>query len=70
VGQFYICLDNLHNVARCVESRDNEAVITIAGVPVGGGVVKMFTGIIQSVEHDPKRGYSRKWLITMREFRD
>jgi hypothetical protein len=69
VGQFCICLDNLHNVARCVESRDNEAVVAITGVPIGGGVVKMFTGIVQSVEHDPKRGPSREWLVTMRELR-
>jgi hypothetical protein len=67
VIQFYICLDNLHNVARCVESQKSGAAIMIPGVPAGGGVVKMFTGVVQSLEHDPKRGYSREWLITMRE---
>jgi hypothetical protein len=67
VGQFFICLDNQHNVARCVRSRDEREVVTVAGVPFGGGVVRLFAGIVDTVDHDPTRGYSRQWLITMRE---
>jgi hypothetical protein len=63
--QFYICNDNPYNVQRCIASRDGSAVITIAAVPALGGVVKMFTGIVESVQHDPKRGLSREWLITI-----
>jgi hypothetical protein len=67
VVQFYICMDNQYVVARCVQSRDEREVVTIAGVPLGGGVVRMFTGIVDAVDHDPTRGYSRQWLITMKE---
>jgi hypothetical protein len=67
VVQFYICMDNQYVVARCVRSRDEWEVVTIAGVPFGGGVVRMFTGIVEMVDHDPRRGYSRQWLITMKE---
>jgi hypothetical protein len=67
VNQFFICLDNLHNVARCVRSQSGREVITIAGVPAGGGVVRMFTGIVQSIDHDPGRGSNRKWLITLND---
>jgi hypothetical protein len=67
VSRFYICLDSPHNVARCVGSQKDGAAITIAGVPAGGGVVAMFTGVVQLVEHDPKRGPNREWLITMRD---
>jgi hypothetical protein len=66
VSRFYICLDNLHNVARCVGSKNDGTVITIAGVPAGGGVVAMFTGVVELVEHDPKRGPNREWFITMK----
>jgi hypothetical protein len=67
VAQFFICMDNPHNVARCVRSRDERELITIGGVPFGGGVVRMFTGIVGSIEHDPKRGYSREWLVEIIE---
>jgi hypothetical protein len=67
VSRFYICLDNLHNVGRCVESQNDGTVITIPGVPARGGVVAMFTGVVQVVEHDPKRGPNREWLVTMRD---
>jgi hypothetical protein len=67
VQQFFICMDNQHVAARCIRSRDAREVVTIAGVPFGGGVVRLFTGIVDSVDHDPKRGYSRQWLIIMEQ---
>jgi hypothetical protein len=67
MSQFYICNDNPHNVRRCIASRDDCAVIAIAGVPAIGGMVKMFTGIVQSLQHDPKRGLSRGWLININD---
>ena len=67
--QFYICNDNPYNVERCIASRDGSAVITIAGVPALGGMVTMFTGIVQSVHHDPKRGLSRGWLMTISDLK-
>jgi hypothetical protein len=60
-------MDNQLVVARCVRSRDEREVVTIAGVPFDGGVVRLFTGIVDAVHHDPTRGYSRQWLITMNE---
>jgi hypothetical protein len=64
--QFFICLDNPHNVARCIRSREERLPIAIAGVPIDGGVVRMFSGIVDSVDHDPKRGPNREWLVTMK----
>jgi hypothetical protein len=66
VSQFYICHDNPHNVARCVESQKENSTITIAGIPADGGVVKLFTGIVQSLDHDPARVPNRRWLVTMK----
>jgi hypothetical protein len=63
--QFFICFDNPHNVALCVGSRDAGRAIAVAGVPVDGGVVQMFAGIVDSIDHDPKRGSNREWLVTM-----
>ncbi len=67
MAQFFICMDNQHVVAHCLRSRNEREAVTIAGVPFGGGVVRMFTGIVDSVDHDSNRGYSRQWLITMTE---
>jgi hypothetical protein len=67
VVQFYICMDNRYVVERCVRCRDQREVVTVAGVPLDGGIVRLFTGIVDTVNHDPKRGYSRQWLITMKE---
>jgi hypothetical protein len=63
--QFFICFDNLHNVALCVRSRDEGRAIAVAGVPINGGVVRMFEGIVDSIDHDPQRGPNREWLVTM-----
>lgn len=60
-------MDNPHSAARCVRSRDEREVVTIAGVPFEEGVVRLFTGIVVTVDRDPTRGYSREWLITMKE---
>jgi hypothetical protein len=48
-------MDNQYVVARCVRSRDEPEVVTIAGVPLRGGVVRMFTGIVDAVDHDRTR---------------
>jgi hypothetical protein len=69
MSQFFICLDNPHNVARCIESQKEETVITMAGAPADGGVVKIYTGIVQSVDHDSTRGWSRHWLVTLKDAR-
>jgi len=42
-------MDNQHVVARCVRSRDERKVVTIAGVPFDGGVVRMFTGTVDAL---------------------
>ena len=57
--QFFICLDNPHNVARCIASQKQETVITMAGAPADGGVVKIYTGIVQSIDHD-----FRAWVVS------
>jgi hypothetical protein len=67
MSQFFICLDNPYNVARCIESQKEGTVISIAGVPAGRGVVKMDIGIVQSFDHDSARGWSRQWLVTLKD---
>ena len=66
MAQFFICFDSPDNVELCVRSRDERRPIAIAGIPVEGGVVRMFSGIVDAVEHDPIRGPNREWLVTMK----
>jgi hypothetical protein len=54
-------------VARYMESQKAETVITMAVAPADGGIVKIYTGIVQSVDHDPARGWSRQWLVTLKD---
>jgi hypothetical protein len=59
VSRFYICLDNLHNVGRCVESQNDGTVITIPGVPArrgGRDVYRRGSGGRTRPEARPKSG--------------
>jgi hypothetical protein len=53
-------------VLDCYSSRDLLWAITLSGA-VEGGSVKSFTGIVELIEHAPKRVAGREWLITIKD---
>jgi len=64
--QFYICNDSEHDVRRCRESRDTRRPITITGL-TRDALVKAFSGVVQSVEHDLSRNPGTRLRVTIRE---
>jgi hypothetical protein len=67
MSQFYMNQDDKDGRQRCQESLKLQRSITISGVPAMGGVAKFYTGIVQGIESDPKRGPGRELRITIRE---
>jgi hypothetical protein len=65
-SQFYISNDSEVDVQRCKESRDTGRPITIIGL-TRDGLLKAFNGVVQSVEHDPKRNPGTRFRVTIRE---
>jgi len=65
MNQFYVP-DDQKTVERCHESRDQRKSITIAGVDAADGNVKLYTGVVQSVEdHGPASPLGRRWRVTI-----
>jgi hypothetical protein len=62
--QFYISNDSEADVQRCNESRDTRLPITITGL-TRDGFVKEFRGVVQSVEHYPKRDAGTRFRVTI-----
>jgi hypothetical protein len=63
---FYIGGDNENDIRRCHESRDHP--ITITGLAVDGRI-REFTGIVQTIDHDPERRPGKKWRVIIREIK-
>jgi hypothetical protein len=66
MGQFYISNDNENDVQRCNESLRSEASIVITGLTVEGQHLKAFQGTVQSIDGDPKRGWGKRYKVTIR----
>lgn len=49
----------------CFSSRDFGRTITISGAGVEDDAVKSFTGVVQSIDHEPKSVRGREWSIIM-----
>jgi hypothetical protein len=64
MSQFYISNDSRADVQRCNESRDTRLPITITG-RTRDGFVKEFRGVVQSVEHYPKRDAGSRFRVTI-----
>jgi hypothetical protein len=64
MSQFYISNDSEADVQRCNESRDTRLPITITGL-TRDGFVKEFRGVVQSVEHYPKRDAGTRFRVTI-----
>ena len=64
MGAFYISDDNGSDISRCNASHATQAPIVIMGITLGGHL-KAFTGIVRSVEHDPKRSPINRWRVTI-----
>jgi hypothetical protein len=62
MSQFYISNDGEADV--CNESRDTRLPITITGL-TRDGFVKEFRGVVQSVEHYPKRDAGTRFRVTI-----
>ena len=61
--QFYI---SEQDYKRCNESMISNQPIRITGL-MAEGAIKLFTGIVHSVEEDTARTGSRRWRVTMRD---
>jgi hypothetical protein len=66
MGQFYISNDNENDVRRCNESLRTTAPIVITGLTLEGLHLKAFQGIVQSIDGDPKRGWGKRYKVTIR----
>jgi hypothetical protein len=66
MNQFYLRYDSEAEARRCHESRDARVPITIMG-QTADGTIKVFAGVVQSVEYDPARGSGRGFRVTMRD---
>jgi hypothetical protein len=64
--QFYILYGSEAEARRCRESCDARVPITIMG-QASDGAIKVFTGIVQSVEYDPTCDSERRFRVTMRD---
>jgi len=66
MGQFYIRYDSEAEARRCHESCDARVPISVMG-QTAEGVIKVFAGVVQSVEYDPTRESGRRFRVTMRD---
>jgi hypothetical protein len=66
MGQFYIRYDSEAEARRCHESRDARVPITVMG-QTAEGAIKVFAGVVQSVDYDPTRDPGRRFRVTMRD---
>jgi len=66
MGQFFIRYDSEAEARRCQESCDARVPITVMG-QTAEGAIKVFAGIVQSVEYDPARDSGRRFCVTMRD---
>jgi hypothetical protein len=63
---FYISDGNENDIRCCHESRDRP--ITITGLAVDGKM-REFTGVVQTIDHDPERPPGKKWRVIIREIK-
>jgi hypothetical protein len=66
MGQFYLRYDSAAEARRCHESCDARVPITVMG-QTADGAVKVFAGVVQSVDYDPTRESGRRFRVTMRD---
>jgi hypothetical protein len=59
---FYISHDNEKDVRRCHESRLEGRPVVITGIGIDGKV-GAFTGVVQSVAHDPMWAEGRRYSV-------
>jgi hypothetical protein len=66
MSEFYILYGSEAEARRCRESCDARVPITIMG-QTSEGAIKVFAGIVQSVEYDPTCDSGRCFRVTMRD---
>jgi hypothetical protein len=59
---FYLRDDNEADLERCRDSLDGRAPVTITGLGLDGRIAT-FTGFVQSIEYNEKRGAGTRWLV-------
>ena len=64
--QFYILYGSEAEARRCRESCDSRVPITIMG-QTSEGAIKVFSGIVHSVEYDPACDSERRFRVTMHD---
>jgi hypothetical protein len=64
--RFYVRNDDRNDARKCEDSRDSRLSITITGLTFDG-LIKGFTGVVQSVEHDFWRPRGMRWRVTMHD---
>jgi len=64
MSQFYIRYDSEAEARRCHESRDARVPITMMG-QTSDGLIKVFAGVVQSVEYNPTGDSGRRFSVTM-----
>jgi hypothetical protein len=62
--EFYISNDNANDGRRCKESRHNRKTVAISG-RTAEGQIKMFIGIVHSIEYDSEREQGKQWRVTL-----
>ena len=66
MSQFYV--PDEEAAKRCHQSRTERASITVSGVDSIDGNVKLYTGVVQSVEdHGEESARSRRWRVTIED---
>ena len=66
MNQFYVPDEESAN--RCHDSRDHKAPIAVSGVDTIDGKVKLYSGVVQSVEdYGTTSAHGRRWRVTIHE---
>jgi len=64
MNRFYVSDEESANT--CHYSRDHKAPIAVSGVDIIDGKVKLYRGVVQSVEdHGTASAHGRRWRVTI-----